>query len=164
MGKRSDYNKIPKDYHHSYKHGHRYANEGKATSEYQIWSGIKKRVQNPNCNIYEYYGGRGIDMDPRWEQFESFFSDVGERPSPNHSLDRVDNSKGYWKGNVKWSTMKEQSRNRKSNVIVDWTGKETCLKEACEHFNWRYKTVWSWFKEGMTFPEIKSKAEDLWGG
>src|SRR6056297_2627296 len=115
MSKRSNYNKIPKERHYSFKHGHRYANQGKATTEYQIWSGIKKRIQNPNCNIYEFYGGRGLDMDPRWEDFEEFFDDVGSRPSKDYSLDRINNDKGYWRDNVRWVTRREQNRNRRNN-------------------------------------------------
>lgn len=164
MSKRSDFEKVPKDKHHSFKHGHRYANEGKATSEYHIWSGLKKRIQNPNCNIYEFYGGRGLDMDPRWDKFEEFLSDVGPRPSKNHSLDRIDNDKGYWKDNVRWATRKEQSRNRRNNIMVSWTGEQTCLKEACTHFGWRYKVVWSWLKQGKDFDWIRMRAEELWGG
>lgn len=164
MSKRTSMDKIPKEGHHSFIHGHRYASYGKPTSEYQIWSGIKKRIHNPNCNIYQYYGGRGLDMDPRWDEFVNFLSDVGHRPSVEYSLDRLDNSKGYWKDNVRWATRTEQSRNRRNNIMVDWTGEDTCLKEACVFLGWRYKVVWSWVKRGRDFVWIKARAEELWDG
>ena len=86
---------------------------GKRTSEYLAWNGAKRRVTNPRCSQWARYGGRGIDMDPRWlESFEAFLSDVGPKPSHELTLDRIDNSKGYWPGNVRWATWEEQAGNR----------------------------------------------------
>ena len=147
----------------SYKHGHRYANDGKPTSEYLIWSGIKKRVQNKNDKLYPYYGGRGISMDERWNSFELFLEDVGYKPDPSLSLDRIDNNKGYTKSNVRWATRTEQSRNRRNNIIVDWIGKETCLTEACLELGWSPKVVWRWYtKEGKDFNWISNRAKEVW--
>lgn len=149
--------------HHSTTHGERYANKGKPTPEYGIWSGIKKRILCETYHQFEYYGGRGIDMDPRWNTYENFLSDVGRRPTKSHSLDRIDNSKGYWKDNVRWATKKEQMRNTRYNVLVDWLGYETCLAEACEELGWVYKTVHAWHKyKKLSFEEIKEKADRLW--
>lgn len=75
---------------------------------------MKKRCLVPTDRAYPRYGGRGIDIDPRWiESFEVFLADVGERPSPELSLDRIDNDRGYWPGNVRWATGSEQNRNRR---------------------------------------------------
>jgi len=166
MGKRSDLDKIPKVCRpNNYIHGHRYGLLGKPTPEYHCWAGILKRVKNPNDKLYPYYGGRGICVDPKWETFEGFLEDIGTKPEGDLSLDRIDNDKGYYKDNVRWATRTEQSRNRRNNIIVDWTGEETCLAEACEYFGWSYKIVWRWFvKEDRDFEWISSRAKELWGG
>lgn len=69
------------------------------------------RVKNPNNKDYHRYGGRGIKVDPRWINFWEFLNDVGERPSPQHSLDRIDNDGNYEPGNVRWATRQEQTHN-----------------------------------------------------
>lgn len=81
------------------------------TRTYNIWSRMKYRCNNPKDSRYEYYGGRGIGYDKRWEKFEAFFADMGEAPE-GHSLDRLDNDGNYTKENCKWSTPKEQANNR----------------------------------------------------
>jgi hypothetical protein len=77
---------------------------------------MKERCTNPNRDNYEDYGGRGITFCKRWEDFENFLQDMGERPE-GMTLDRLDNSKGYFKGNCKWSTPYEQGCNRSSSKI-----------------------------------------------
>ncbi len=80
--------------------------------EYEIWSSMKKRCENPNSHAWHNYGGRGIAVCDRWRNsFEDFFEDMGPRPSPEHSIDRIDNDRGYEPGNVRWATAQEQARN-----------------------------------------------------
>jgi hypothetical protein len=147
----------------SYKHGHRYNKYGLPTLEYNSWSGLKGRILNTRDKLYPYYGGRGLTMCSGWDSFEVFLSDVGLSPSPQHSLDRVDNSIGYFPNNVRWATRTQQSRNRRNNIVVFWEGDEKVLSEFCEDKGWKYKTVWRWYiKEFNTYHEIKKKAEVLW--
>lgn len=134
---------------------HSHTSGGKSLT-YKSWISLRRRVKRS-----PYY--EGVYVDPAWEDFSCFLSDVGERPSSQHTLDRVDNNLGYTKSNVRWATAKEQSRNRSSNIIVDWTGDKVCLKEACEVLGWGYKVVWSWYRQGKTFAEIESRAIKLWG-
>lgn len=91
-------------------------------AEYGIWAGMRARCLNPKNTAYARYGGRGIAICERWEVFSNFLADVGPRPSKNHSIDRVDNSKGYYPDNVRWATAKEQMRNRRVNHVIEHGG------------------------------------------
>lgn len=93
-----------------------------ATSEYLIWRGIKSRCLNPHVSSYPSYGGSGITICKEWsESFQSFYACVGPRPSPQLTIDRIDNSRGYEPGNVRWATRLQQVNNRNcsKNVTVD---------------------------------------------
>jgi hypothetical protein len=80
------------------KHGH--AQKGKRSGEYRSWTGAKARTTNPNTRDWKNYGGRGIRMCDRWlNSFENFLADMGPKPSPKHSLDRIDNDGNYEPGN-----------------------------------------------------------------
>lgn len=82
--------------------------------EYFVWKTMKQRCSNKNNRSYPDYGGRGITVCDRWkDSFENFFKDMGERPSKRHSIDRMDNDKGYEPSNCKWSTDVEQASNRR---------------------------------------------------
>jgi hypothetical protein len=101
-------------------HLERITKHGKTgTRIYQEWTGIIQRTQNPNATGFEHYGGRGIDIDPRWlVSFSTFHGDVGEPPSLKHQLDRRDNDKGYWPGNVRWVTHQQNQWNRGKRVLA----------------------------------------------
>jgi len=84
------------------------------TVEYRLWQSIKTRCYNENTREYVNYGGRGIRMSAAWRKsFVQFLEDVGKRPSPVHTLDRIDNDGDYEAGNVRWATRKEQMANRR---------------------------------------------------
>lgn len=96
---------------------HRHAGRS-VTPAYRAWQNMMTRCFNPKATQYAWYGGRGISVCERWRDFAAFVADVGERPSPKHSLDRIDCNGDYEPGNVRWATHTEQCRNRSSNRSV----------------------------------------------
>ena len=96
------------------------------------------RCYNPNCKGYSRYGGRGIKVHLSWRQFENFFTDMGPRTTPQHTLERIDNSKGYGPGLCKWATKKEQARNRRNNRYIPYAGEIRTLAEWAEILNISY--------------------------
>jgi hypothetical protein len=98
--------------------------------EYQAWKGVIQRCTNPSYKGFAYYGGRGITVCDEWKSFESFYRDMGSRPTDKHTLDRIDNDKGYEPSNCRWVPMLVQSRNTRRNVIVDYQGRRMVLSEA----------------------------------
>lgn len=114
---------------------------GKAP-EYKIWCGIITRCLNKSDQAYPEYGGRGIGMHQQWvDSFEEFLSDVGPRPSKHHSIDRIDNNRGYEPGNVRWATRTDQANNRRSNMVLIFNGREGTLASFAKEVGKPYHTV-----------------------
>jgi hypothetical protein len=108
---------------------------GKVRSEFRIWDGILQRCLNENSPAYQSYGGRGISVCERWRtSFENFFADMGEKPSPLHTIDRIDNNGNYEPDNCRWATKKEQGRNKRNNKRIVFRGEEKTLSEWGEIF------------------------------
>lgn len=82
------------------------------SAEYRAFYAARSRCENPNFRQYADYGGRGIKF--LFDCFEEFFDEVGPRPSPDHSLDRIDTDGHYEKGNLRWASRKVQAKNRRS--------------------------------------------------
>ena len=91
--------------------------------EYASWSGMKARCYNPHEKNYHNYGGRGILVCERWRtSFLTFWEDMGPRPSPRHSIDRIDNDGNYEPANCRWATRTQQGNNRRGNVYITYHG------------------------------------------
>ncbi len=142
-----------------FKHGGRYS------PEYESWCKIKGRCLNNRDAAWSDYGGRGITIAKEWvNSFESFLSSVGKRPSPQHSIDRINNNGNYEPGNVRWSTKSEQARNRRSNNVIAFNGimmtlvgwsEKTGLSRVC--ISKRLKLGWSIERTLTTPTRIKLK-------
>jgi hypothetical protein len=108
-----------------------------------------KRCNNPNDICYGVYGDRGIKVCSRWLEFENFLEDMGEQPE-GMSLDRIDSNKGYCLNNCKWSTAKEQARNRRNNRLLTYNGITKLMIEWSEDLNINYSTLKNRLGRGWT--------------
>lgn len=95
---------------------------------YRSWATMIQRTTNPSNTQWESYGGRGITVCDEWRSFAAFYADMGERPD-GATLDRVDNSKGYEPGNVRWASRLEQANNRRTNVHITFMGQTRTIAE-----------------------------------
>lgn len=99
------------------------------TKEHNTWVRIRQRCENPKNSDYYLYGGRGISVCERWQSFENFYADMGDAPSENHSIDRIDGTKNYEPSNCRWATVAEQSQNRNCVLKVTHNSQTKTLKE-----------------------------------
>lgn len=107
---------------------------GKASPELQSFSGMLRRCNNPNDNFYNDYGGRGIRVCPEWNhisKFPEFLAHVGRKPTPRHTIDRIDHNGHYEPGNVRWATQAEQMRNTRRTHFFTINGEKLCLTDWC---------------------------------
>lgn len=102
---------------------------GADSPEYAIWMGMRQRCSNPSNKEFHNYGGRGIKVCKRWQSFKNFIADMGQRPSKDLSIERINNDKGYSPGNCKWGTTFEQANNTRANVFFCIDGVEKTVSQ-----------------------------------
>jgi len=118
-------------------------NDGYRSPEYRSWSSMMRRCSEKATPYRKsIYFDKGVVVCERWKDFANFLADMGNRPSPKHTLDRFPNNKGiYEPGNVRWATQKEQSNNLTTNVIVTYKGETKTLPQWCEQIGLNYFAV-----------------------
>lgn len=97
--------------------------------EYKIWTGILKRCRNCSSIAFPLYGARGIEV--RYANFDEFFADVGRRPGPDYSVDRINNDGHYEPGNCRWATRVEQTNNTRRNRVIEIGGITKTVAQWC---------------------------------
>jgi hypothetical protein len=112
--------------HKNATHGMRY------TSEYVIWIGMKNRCLNPKNKDYLRYGAKGITVCKIWaDSFEQFYKDMGSKPE-GFSIERIDNTKGYFPENCKWADRSTQQRNKSNSLWIEWKGQVKHIMEVAQ--------------------------------
>jgi hypothetical protein len=141
----------------------RILNHGKSDSpEYNIWQLMKNRCLNPKDKSFEHYGGRGITVCDRWlESFENFYVDMGQRPSPNHTLDRIEVNGPYSPNNCQWASQEQQANNTTRNVFISHLNKTQTLAQWSVELEINYKTLNNRYNRGWSierlFSPVKTK-------
>ncbi|MBW4444404.1 MAG: hypothetical protein KME10_24925 [Plectolyngbya sp. WJT66-NPBG17] len=102
---------------------------------YRVWSQMKGRCTNPKHPKYASYGGRSITVCDRWLDFSNFAQDMGERPSPQHSIDRIDNNGNYSPENCRWATSVVQAGNKRTNRFLTYQNKTLTLKQWADELS-----------------------------
>jgi hypothetical protein len=124
---------------------------GGNTPEYKAWIDMRTRCYRANHVDFPNYGARGIRVCARWRRdFPAFLADVGRKPSPRHSLDRIDNNRHYEPGNIRWATVREQNRNRRNNVFLTAFGRTQCLTDWAAECRMSLTTIRSRMKRGWS--------------
>ena len=143
------------------KHGH--SRVGAISAEYVAWQNMHARCENPSSDKYKHYGGRGIKVCERWGDFENFLADMKMRPTPQHSVGRIDNEGDYEPTNCEWQTLSEQRRNMRSNRWITFCGDTLCLEAWADRtginsatIDWRLRNGWS-LERSLTQP-VRGKA------
>jgi hypothetical protein len=135
------------------------------TRIFKIWTGIRKRCNNPKCKSYKWYGGRGVKISDKWDNFIDFYNDMKEGYADDLSLDRINPNGNYEPGNCRWATSKIQNRNRRNNNVITYNNKSKTLAEWAELsgnnytvINYRIKNGWDIEKAifSPTIQKIKS--------
>jgi hypothetical protein len=123
---------------------------GKWSPEFATYKSMISRCYHSGASGYHLYGGRGIGVCDQWRGdggYAQFLSDMGRRPTPNHSLDKIDNDKNYSPSNCRWATTKQQGNNRRNNQVIYWKGERMTITQAAE-------------KEGVKYELVRSRIVD----
>jgi hypothetical protein len=133
------------------------------TPEYRIWAHMKARCILATDKSFPRYGGRGITVCEQWlASFPAFLADMGQRPSPQHSLERLDNNGPYSPGNCCWATSTAQGRNKRNNVLLAWQGETRCLSAWSELLHIDYHTLKARLRKGWPVERILTTPVRRW--
>lgn len=117
---------------------------------YHTWWRMLHRCRNPKSPDWKHYGGRGITVCDRWHRFEDFYVDMGPKPSPKHTIERINNDGNYEPTNCRWATHTEQVRNRRSNRTITRNGETMCASEWARRVGLTPKAVLKRLRRGYS--------------
>lgn len=124
------------------------------TPEYRAWIALRSRCTNEKAGTYQDYGARGIVVCDRWkDSFENFYTDMGPRPTPDHSVERRDVNGNYDPNNCYWATRLEQMNNRRVNVFYNFQGEQLTLTQIARRIGVNVETIRSRLNRGATEEE-----------
>lgn len=127
------------------------------TPEHRIWRTMKNRILNPRNKDYPRYGGRGLKISEEFaHSFLTWLEEVGPRPSPKYSIGRIDNSRGYESGNVRWETAPEQASNRRTNRFLVYEERKQTLSQWSKEKNLSIQLIRSRLKRGWSVADTLS--------
>lgn len=141
----------------------KYRGHASRTPEYSVFQGMMTRCYNAKSISYSRYGGRGISVADRWFGqcgFDNFLDDMGPRPSPDHSIERIDNDGDYCPENCRWATRDEQAANKRhvtgsrQRRVISHGGKSACLSEWARILGVSRKKIAYRLDQGVPFCEI----------
>lgn len=136
------------------------------TSIYKAWVSMKARCYNKKDKDYKNYGGRGIIVSKRWiNNFPKFYSDMGDKPSLKHSLDRINVNGNYTKNNCRWATAIEQNNNRNNNHNINFNGQNMTLSDWCRKIDVPVNTMINRFIRGWSIERaLTTKSDKRYNG
>lgn len=113
----------------------------KCSAEYNAWSSMWKRCRTKTHRCFADYGGRGITVCEKWKSFPEFLKDMGRKPNPKMSLDRIKNNGNYEPSNCRWAIQKVQCNNKRNNVILELNGSIKTLSEWADEIGINIETL-----------------------
>jgi len=128
------------------------------TPEYKSWASAKQRCTNPNDIGWKLYGGRGIKMCDRWfNDFAAFYADMGPKPSPEYSLDRINTNQDYAPYNCRWASPRTQTRNSRRTKVTEVLAEQIKAsplshRELSQKLGLSYHTIWD-IRHGRSWKE-----------
>ncbi len=138
---------------------HGCAAAGDETPEYRVWKTMLSRCYNQNFPKYATYGARGITVCERWRyDFAAFLEDMGPRPSPRHSIDRIDNDGNYEPGNCRWASLEEQANNRRNNTMLTHDGQTLTIAQWSRETGISYTALVQRIANGWTTEHALTQA------
>ena len=124
------------------------------TRPYRIWATMRNRCSNPNHPNYEEYGNQGISYPEKWDDFEVFWEEMKGGYSDDKTIDRIDGTKSYSKGNCRWVDYNGQNRNKQTNKRVTYNGKTQIIMDWARELNIPFSTLYRRKSDGWNDKEI----------
>lgn len=126
-------------------------------AEYTAWRDARRRCVSPAIPAYVRYGARGIRMCERWlNDFDAFMTDIGPKPGPEYSIERLDNNQGYDPFNCIWATVRVQARNKRSTIMLTFRGETKTAADWADELGIERTTVYGRIDRKLPVAEILS--------